>query len=343
MQPDFYRQVHCVLGLPFDSADETRAAQIISAAAMANQRCILSTPNLNFAIGCLTDAAFRASVVNSNLSTADGMPIVWICRLLRIPIGIRASGSGIFQRLRDNSGDRIAVYFFGGPDGAAATACRRLNASGVGMHCVGFASPGFGSIEDLSSGELIAAINASHADFLIVSLGAKKGQAWIERNMAQLQIPVISHLGAVVNFVAGTVSRAPVMVQTLGLEWMWRIKEEPTLWRRYFADGLALMRLAATRVLPHALSLHVGRSREARNSTAQLETTAGPDGFTIHLSGAWVARSLAPLRDELHRLAPSGQHITLNLRGVTIADKRIRGVDSTSGWVAGPQNRTLFR
>ena len=60
---------------------------------------------------------------------------------------------------------------------------------------------------------LFAAINASGADFLVVSLGAKKGQAWIMHNLSQLTVPVVSHLGAVVNFVAGTVDRAPLAWQ----------------------------------------------------------------------------------------------------------------------------------
>ena len=65
-------------------------------------------------------------------------------------------------------------------------------------------------------------------DFLAVSLGAKKGQAWLLRNHHRLQIPVRAHLGATINFQTGTVKRAPASIrQALGFEWLWRIKEEP--------------------------------------------------------------------------------------------------------------------
>lgn len=101
----------------------------------------------------------------------------------------------------------------------------------------------------MSAPELLAQINATGAHFLVVSLGAQKGQAWIVQNMEQLTIPVISHLGAVVNFVAGEVNRAPMWMRKVGLEWLWRIKEEPSLWRRYAADAWLVSRILFKRIV----------------------------------------------------------------------------------------------
>ena len=86
------------------------------------------------------------------------------------------------------------------------------------------------------------------ADFLAVSLGAKKGQLWLHRNHQRLTVPVRAHLGVTVNFQAGTVKRAPPRLRAWGLEWLWRIKEEPHLWRRYAHDGWVLLGLIFTRV-----------------------------------------------------------------------------------------------
>ncbi|MCD8512378.1 MAG: WecB/TagA/CpsF family glycosyltransferase, partial [Nitrincola sp.] len=104
--------------------------------------------------------------------------------------------------------------------------------------------PGRGDVASMSTPEIIEKINLSQADFLVVSLGAKKGQAWILHNLDKIQVPVVSHLGAVVNFVAGTVKRAPKVWQKLGLEWLWRIVEEPYLWKRYASDGFAALKMA---------------------------------------------------------------------------------------------------
>lgn len=242
-----------IAGLPFDVVDTAGAARHIAAAMRDRQRLFLSTPNLNFLVAAQRDAAFRESVLASDLSVADGMPVVWLARLQGTPLPERVAGSSVFDLLRRGTGQEllgrpIKVYFFGGPPGVAEQACVVLNAeqaAGRGhMQGVGAQCPGFGPVEAMSPPEAIAAINASGADFLVVALGAQKGQAWIMHNLDRLTVPVVSHLGAVVNFVAGTVQRAPVAWQRLGLEWLWRIRQEPQLFGRYWRDGRALLGLA---------------------------------------------------------------------------------------------------
>jgi N-acetylglucosaminyldiphosphoundecaprenol N-acetyl-beta-D-mannosaminyltransferase len=83
---DFTRRLVCILGLPFDALDIAQAVQRVRAAAFSGQRCFVSTPNLNFAIAARRDSAFRDSVLHSDLSLVDGMPLVWIARLLGQPL-----------------------------------------------------------------------------------------------------------------------------------------------------------------------------------------------------------------------------------------------------------------
>lgn len=251
---DFNRKVYCLAGLPFDAVDMAGAIAKIRSVIAKRERCFLSTPNLNFLIACQKDPAFRDSVVNSDMSVADGMPLIWMARLLGIPLKERVAGSSLFEELRRTGGEDgkpVSVYFFGGPKGVAEQAFNKLNEESEGMRGVGYMCPGFGSIEDMSTLEVIDTINASNADFLVVALGARKGQAWIEHNRDRLNVPVISHLGAVVNFVAGEVSRAPLWMQQSGLEWLWRIKEESGLWKRYLYDGFSLLKLFLTHILPY--------------------------------------------------------------------------------------------
>lgn len=322
----FERNVYCLLGLPFDAVNMTAAVQIVRRAVAQRAACFISTPNLNFLIGCLTDRQFRQSVINSDLSIADGMPLVWIARFLDIPIRERVSGAGLFEALRSNVSHPLSVYFFGGPDGAAGTACRRLNAESSGVHCTGFESPGFGSIEDMSSDATIAAINASQADFLLVSLGAKKGQAWIEHNRAQISVPVISHLGAVVNFVAGTLQRAPSWMQRTGLEWLWRIKEEPGLWRRYYSDGLSFIRLLATRVIPNYRFIHRHPPKRHELDAAAIVIRESASEMVISLHGAWTGENLGPLRNCLARVVIADMDVRVDLEHVLYVDASFLGL-----------------
>lgn len=286
---DFDRPVVCLAGLPFDAVTMAEAVAQVRTAAEERTPCFLSTPNLNFLIACQNDAAFRDSVINSELSIADGMPLVWMARLLGLPIRERVAGSGLFDAIWRGAGPHaegrrpLAVYFFGGPDGVAERACAVINATSSGFRAVGFECPGFGSVEEMSGEETIARINASGADFVLVALGARKGQAWIERNRSRLSAPVISHLGAVVNFVAGTVSRAPRWMQRSGLEWLWRIKEEPGLWRRYWNDGTAFLGLMFGRILPYAL----WRRRYSADGAFSVHHTVAPDGsLQLAIEGA---------------------------------------------------------
>ncbi len=321
MQPDFQRDVCCVLGLPFDLVTQAQAEARLQAAARGRTRCFFTTPNLNFAVACFTDAEFRASVLQSDLSLADGWPIVAIARLLGIRLPERVAGASLFEGLCAR-GDAapMKVYFFGGPDGAAQAACERINTSANGMRCVGFDSPGFGSVDEMSDAARLEQLNASGADLVVVSLGAKKGQAWIQRNLSRISAPLVSHLGAVVNFAAGTVARAPAWVQGLRLEWLWRISEEPALWRRYARDGGALLGLMVTHVLPHAVYLRFRRLSKRAVSDPQAVVERVADRTVIRLAGACTRDNLRALRDLLQTQTSHGQPIELDLSGVSFLD-----------------------
>lgn len=320
------RDVHCLLGLPFDAVDMAGAVRRVRQAAAARVPCILTTPNLDFIVACRADPAFRDSVVGSDLCLADGMPIVWVARLLGVPIGERVAGSALFEALRAESDSRLAVYFFGGPDGAAEQASQRLNAVSAGLYCVGCACPGFGSIEDMSDSDCLANINASQADFLVVALGARKGQAWIERNRARLQVPVISHLGAVINHAAGTIRRAPAWMQRAGFEWLWRIREEPVLWRRYLRDGLVFAWLLASRVAPQVWHARRYRPPAEALAAAAVDTAATADLAIIVLRGAWGHDNLPRLRACLTDDFLAGRDVYVEMEAVNHVDSAFIGL-----------------
>lgn len=232
-----------LLGLPFDAVDLNGAVQKVAAAARSGQRLIVVTPNVNFVSLAASDAAFRDTVLASQLSLVDGMPLVWLGRRLGIPFRERVAGSTLLERLAAEPFPQpLRVYFFGGEPGVSERAARRLRQLGPGLVAAGYHDPGFGPIESMSTDGIIADINGSRADLLILSLGAKKGHQWIARNAERLDVPVITHLGAAVNFVAGTVKRAPEWMQRTGLEWIWRIRQEPKLFQRYWTDGQFFLR-----------------------------------------------------------------------------------------------------
>ena len=233
---DLSREVYCILGMPIDAIEMPAVMQSIEMAAANAAPFVISTPNINFLVNSQTDPEFRESLLLSDLCPADGMPIVWIARLMGIPIKNRIAGSDIFEALkvRTRPEGPLKVFLFGAKDSVVEAAAKTLNLT-TGLSCVGWICPGWGSVDELSQKEFIDKINSSNADFLVATLGAIKGQLWLQRNHHRLRIPLRSHLGATIHFQAGTVKRAPYTFQKLGLEWLWRIKEEPYLWKALFS------------------------------------------------------------------------------------------------------------
>jgi N-acetylglucosaminyldiphosphoundecaprenol N-acetyl-beta-D-mannosaminyltransferase len=293
MSDDLSREVYCILGMPVDAVEMLSVVRRIEAAATNKTPFFISTPNLNFLVNSQSNPEFRETLLLSDLCPADGMSIICIAWLIGVPINNRIAGCDIFDALKTEHDfvKPLKVFIFGGAEGVALAASQSLNAERSGLCCVGAHYPGFGSVDEMSQYDIIDQINASDADLLVASLGAQKGQLWLQRNHHQLQVPVRTHLGALVNFEAGTLRRAPALMQRLGLEWLWRIKEEPHLWRRYWNDGRVLLRLLVTRVLPLAiwtcwLKLKYGR----REQDLVIAQRHGDESVTVSLVGSATAR-----------------------------------------------------
>jgi len=325
----FERNTWCLLGVPIDVIGYRQAIDRVWSSVETGQRCFFSTPNLNFIITASSDRAFLESVICSDLVLLDGMPPVWIARLLGIPGIEKISGSNLFETLWQEppaGGRKIRVFLFGGEDGIAATACERINRLARGIECVGHYYPGFDTVEAMSSKQIMERMNATDADFVVVALGAKKGQAWIMANLDKLRAPVVSHLGAVVNFAAGNIARAPGWMQTLGLEWVWRICQEPTLWKRYFFDGLRLVELLVFKVMPYVLWRRLHSRRLKGTYPVEYSIAEDEQSATIYLHGDCLQGTISPLRTLFEREASKCRPLTLDLAGVDLIDGAFLGL-----------------
>ena len=327
---DLAREVYCLLGIPVDAIDMTGIIQRIKVAAATRSPFLISTPNLNFLIGSRHNVDFRESLLTSDLCPADGMPLVWIAKLTGIPIKQRVAGSDVFETLRAerDPARRLKVYFFGGDEGAALAAAKALNATACGWFGVGSMNPGFGNVEAMSTDAIIDEINGSGADFLVVALGATKGQAWLQRNHHRLRVPVRAHLGAALNFLSGRIRRAPPWMRTGGLEWLWRIKEEPHLWKRYAKDGAALVGLMVSHVLPLAI---VTRWNRLRRSTEQqglaIETVRRDADVFVRLSGTATEKHIKQaISTFVHVVSSRPRAVTIDVSNLSAVDARFLGL-----------------
>ena len=323
-QDSFSRDVWSILGVPFDNVDIDGAVAKIDEAVRTRRKLSFVTPNVNWLVRALNDTKARAQILNADLSLADGAPIGILARLLGAAPQSRVAGSDLFEALRRRpafSGRTIKVFFFGGNGDAGERARAALENDQGGLECVGVLNPGYGDVDAMSAPAIIKEINDAEPDFIVVALGAAKGQAWIDRNNARLRAPVIAHLGAVINFTGGTVERAPRAYQTFGLEWLWRIRQEPALWRRYFRDGVALARILVTRAVPLALR----RARKKAPHSGDARICATPFGADIKLVGDLTIECREVVRTAFRQAAKAGGEITLDLHHAYAIDAAILG------------------
>lgn len=323
-QDDFDRNVWCLLGIPVDIADIDQATAEIDRAVRSREKLSFVTPNVNWLVRAMRDKQARREILEADLSLVDGAPLVALAKLLGVPVLSRVAGSDLFETLRRRPGftrQKVKVYFFGGRDGAAEAAAKALNQENGAVEAVGWHNPGFGEVESMSAQPIIDKINEADPDFIVVALGAAKGQAWIDRNQRYLTAPVMAHLGAVVDFTAGGIARAPKAVQSLGLEWAWRIKEEPSLWRRYFLDGLSLAKVALTRLLPQVLSA----KSKAGSEAGRVWIEQDPARATVHFAGNFSSHDLQPVRQAFRNAAGLEKDVCLDFSRLQGFDRAFLG------------------
>lgn len=292
----------------------------IHQAASGREPLFISTPNLNFLMLSQRDPEFRRSLIESDICSADGVGVLLICKLLGIPITSRVAGSDLpaaLQTSQTSAGAGLRIALLGGEPGVAEGACKAINAGDrERLDCVAAIDPGVMTVENLSEPAIVERINATQAGFLLVALGAQKGQAWLLANRPKLTVPVVSHLGATLNFLAGTVRRAPAGLQRFGLEWLWRIDQEPRLATRYLTDGAHLLWLLVSRVVPLGLWLRWNeKGAKALGLSVRFDTEQGRTSRIV-IGGTARDNQLDPVMEAFRQAAQAGLEITVDVKGL---------------------------
>lgn len=209
------------------------------------------TVNLDFVSIARRDPEFRSTVNGASLAVADGMPLVWLSRLQGRPLPERITGGDLVEACcRRAAAAGQGIFLLGASPTTGLLAARRLQERFPGLRVEGY-SPPFGEFSPEEDRRIVELINASGATYLFVAFGAPRQDLWIQAHREQLDVSVAIGVGCVLDVLAGAVSRAPIWMQRNGLEWLFRLIQEPgRLWRRYFVDDLpTLVRLAAPPLL----------------------------------------------------------------------------------------------
>jgi N-acetylglucosaminyldiphosphoundecaprenol N-acetyl-beta-D-mannosaminyltransferase len=210
------------------------------------------TPNLDHLRQYRDRPDVRRHFADADLVTADGMPLVWASRIQDTPLPERVAGSDLIWSLtRGAARLGASVYLVGGNPGTADSAARVLSEAAPGLEIAGTSCPPPGFEDDPVQVERVEhAVAERSPDLVYVGLPLDKQLALIPRLRQRLPSAWFLGLGVSFSFVCGDVRRAPRWMRATGLEWVWRLMQEPRrLARRYLVDGLPL----AGALFAHAL------------------------------------------------------------------------------------------
>jgi N-acetylglucosaminyldiphosphoundecaprenol N-acetyl-beta-D-mannosaminyltransferase len=180
---------------------------------------------------------YRTALNHAAVSFVDGVPIRWLMRACGLEAPPRVHGADLTRLVLDRLPDARHLFFGSTPEtlGLLEEELRRRYPN---LRVAGFISPPFRKSVAAETGDMLRRLNTSGADILWVALGAPKQELWAYLNRELVTVPVIMCVGAVFEIYAGKFSRAPRWLQRLGLEWAWRLAQDPwRLWRRYFTTN----------------------------------------------------------------------------------------------------------
>lgn len=212
-----------------------------------NKSAYVVTPNVDHIVQLETSKELQDVYNNASLILTDGKPLLWIAKWYGTPIKEKLSGSDLFPLLCDMAAKKgYKMFFLGAAEGVAAKAAKNLAKRYKGLQVVGTYSPPFGFENNEDEMDKIKKmIKKVEPHILVVGLGCPKQEKFMYHYCKELGVPISFGLGASLDFEAGNVKRAPKWMANHGLEWLFRITQDPKrMAKRYLIDDTKILRLA---------------------------------------------------------------------------------------------------
>lgn len=232
----------CLFGLEVDALTMEETVALAAQALTSRRPLLIGVINAAKVVRLRADSLLRDSLLACDVTVADGQSVVWASKLLRRPLPERVAGIDLFENLLDLADQKgYRVYFLGARPGVLATMLDEVAARWPNLVVAG-SRDGYFSPDE--SGEVAEGIARSGADMLFLGMGTPSKEIFLGTYGEQLGVPILHGVGGSFDVLAGLTRRAPERWQRLGLEWAYRLKEEPRrLWRRYLITNLTFLGL----------------------------------------------------------------------------------------------------
>lgn len=228
-----------ILGIEIDAVTMEEAVEEFRRLVARKTPSLACSLHVDLCMKIQRDPELRAIYKGADLVLVDGTPMMWAARFLGTPLPERVSGSEFllaFCLTAAREGHRIFLL------GAAPEIARRakdwLEGHYPGLAIAGTYSPPLGFERDPGeNAHIVRIVRQAKPDVLFAALGPSKQEKWLARFHDELEVPVSMGIGSSFDYLAGRLKRAPVWLQQMGLEWSYRLMQEPRrLWRRYLLD-----------------------------------------------------------------------------------------------------------
>ena len=234
------------MNIEIDNLTMSEALKSIDVLIGEKRNSFVVTPNVDHIIKLEQKGELYEIYKHADLILCDGKPLVWISKWYGHPIKEKISGSDLFPRLCEMAANKgYRMFFLGAADGVAAKAADRLKCRYNNLQVVGTYSPPIGFENDEKEmRKIINLIKTAHPHILIVALGCPKQEKFIYHHKDELEVPISLGLGASLDFEAGIINRAPKWMADHGLEWIYRITQDPRrLAKRYLIEDIKIFSL----------------------------------------------------------------------------------------------------
>jgi N-acetylglucosaminyldiphosphoundecaprenol N-acetyl-beta-D-mannosaminyltransferase len=237
-----------LFGIPVAAVTMPDVVGLVDHAIATRRTLQIGVVNAAKIVNMQRDARLREDVLASDLMLADGMAVVWASRLLGRPLPERVAGIDLMYALIDRAAERgHRVFCLGATAEVLAEAVSSFQERCPGLTLAGAHHGYFSAEEEPAVARMIA---ESRADIVFIAMTSPRKEQFLARWSRAVDVPVWHGVGGSFDVASGRVQRAPILWQRLGLEWLYRVKQEPRrLWRRYLVTNLLFVRITAQELM----------------------------------------------------------------------------------------------
>src|ERR1700678_2692025 len=232
-----------VLGVPFHNVTMDEAVALIEEQIREGGFHQVATANVDFLKNSMKNQELRDILCSCEMIVPDGMPIVWISRLIGTPLKERVGGVDLVDRLAEVSARRgYGIFLLGASESRSQRAAKVLKQRFPELRIVGRHLPEARPLDQMDHEGILRRIEEAKPEILLVAFGNPKQEQWLAMHRDRLKVPVCIGVGGTLDSLSGTMRRAPLWMRRNGLEWLHRTMQEPKrLTARYLADAACLL------------------------------------------------------------------------------------------------------